>query len=287
MRDGRASFTAAFVATLRTLGRALPADARLADDPHGAALAGPLAERLAAFAPHAPAVVARIPMVLYMQVRTRAIDDVVLRFVRGGGRQVVLFGAGFDCRAVRLDLQGATVFEVDHPATQAKKRAAVVGSPARYIAWDFERDPMDALPARLAEHGHDATLPTITIWEGVVMYLAPGAVDRSLAAMRAYGAPGSKLAMTYFDRALLERPSLLRLVVGGVVAAAGEPFRFGLAPDETAGFLAARGFVLEDDRDMGELSRSLLPARWARRVHEPGSRLAVASMAAPATARRA
>ena len=38
--------------------------------------------------------------------------------------QVVILGAGFDCRAYRLEaLRGARVFEIDHPATQAVKRA--------------------------------------------------------------------------------------------------------------------------------------------------------------------
>ena len=39
-------------------------------------------------------------VVLYMQVRTRVLDDALLAFVRGGGAQIVLLGAGFDCRAL-------------------------------------------------------------------------------------------------------------------------------------------------------------------------------------------
>ena len=59
-----------------------------------------------------------------------------------------------DARASRLGaaLDGARVFEVDHPATQAHKLAVLADAPSRatYLAWDFERDPMTALPARLA-----------------------------------------------------------------------------------------------------------------------------------------
>jgi O-methyltransferase involved in polyketide biosynthesis len=54
-----------------------------------------------------------------MQVRTRLLDDAVRNFIDAGGRQLVLLGAGFDCRALRMpELDCAQVFEVDHPATQ-------------------------------------------------------------------------------------------------------------------------------------------------------------------------
>ena len=85
-----------------------------------------------------------------MQVRTRVIDDVMLDFVRAGGRQVVLLGAGFDCRALRFEreLEGATVFEVDHPATQSKKKRVLEGergAHTEYVAWDFESRPLSEL----------------------------------------------------------------------------------------------------------------------------------------------
>src|SRR5688572_19904017 len=99
MREGRPSFTAAFVATARTMGRSLPVDARIADDPYGAHFAGPFVARVAALTPRA---IASLPFVLYMQVRTRAIDDAVCAFVEAGGKQIAILGAGFDCRAVRL-----------------------------------------------------------------------------------------------------------------------------------------------------------------------------------------
>jgi methyltransferase (TIGR00027 family) len=279
MRDGRPSFTAAFVATARTIGRSLPPDACIADDPYGARFAGPLVARIAE---RTPRLIAGLPFVLYMQVRTRAIDDAVRSFVEEGGRQVAILGAGFDCRAVRLDLGDSTVFEIDHPATQASKRATLASAGAestrvRYVAWDFERDALEALPARLQEHGHDPERPTITIWEGVTMYLTEPAIDASLRAIRAFSAPGSKLVMTYFDRARIDRPSPYRRLVSRVVAGAGEPFRFGLHPTEVDAWLGARGFTLEKDRDSCELARDLLPPRYARRVRDRGAHIAIAA----------
>src|SRR5262245_44315981 len=108
MRDGTPSRTAAWVAAARGLGRLLPPDVRLADDPYGTAfVASPRLARFVVRAQEAgPRWLATVPglreWILYMQVRTRVLDDAVRAFVAGGGRQVVILGAGNDCRALRL-----------------------------------------------------------------------------------------------------------------------------------------------------------------------------------------
>src|SRR6185436_20959758 len=57
--------------------------------------------------------------------RTRHFDEALLAALRDGVEQVVILGAGYDSRAFRFadELSGITVFEVDHPGTQARKRA--------------------------------------------------------------------------------------------------------------------------------------------------------------------
>src|SRR4029077_7230527 len=90
----------------------------------------------------------------YRQVRTKLLDDAVRNFVDSGGRQVVLLGGGFGCRALRMpELAGASVFEVDHPATQEHKQRTLqrigADSPALYVTWDFETRAMDELPEGL------------------------------------------------------------------------------------------------------------------------------------------
>ena len=129
MRDGP-SLTAAWVALSRTLGRTLPRSAQLADDPYGARFIGP---RTAFVAAHVPAVAALPfwPFALYMQIRTRVIDDVLRAFVAGGGRQVLILGAGYDCRAARFarELADARVFE--RWTTRAPKRASATCSRVR------------------------------------------------------------------------------------------------------------------------------------------------------------
>ncbi|HEY1954605.1 MAG TPA: SAM-dependent methyltransferase [Polyangiaceae bacterium] len=252
--------TAAWVAAARSFGVLLPERERLAEDPYGARFARtmPLFHR-----PRIARALFPRRAIVYMQLRTRAIDDVLREFVRGGGRQVVLLGAGFDCRALRFarELAGATVFEVDHPATQARKRAVLandVGAKTEYVAWNFEERPVAELPAELAARGHDASKPTLTIWEGVTMYLRPRAIDDSVAAVATYSAPGSRLVFTYMERTLVENPTLRARAGAAIVGLVGEPFRFGFEPSELAGWLGARGFTLARDATMKELARELL-----------------------------
>lgn len=280
MRPHDASWTARWVAWMRALAAHLPDDERLATDPLAAGFTWPAAAAATWHPWLGRALVGLPPLrynVLSLQLRTRAIDDAARAFVARGGRQVVLLGAGFDARASRLALGDARFFEVDHPATQADKRARVRASPARFVAWDFERRPLAELPAALAAVDHDAAAPTLTIWEGVTMYLSRDALDGSARAIRAYSAPGSDLVFNYFDAARLRS----RARMGGeqlIVSWVGEPFRSGFEPTELGAWLRARGFELVRDRSYAELARELLPRR--RHRGHVDRRLALATVVA-------
>jgi methyltransferase (TIGR00027 family) len=219
---------------------------------------------------------------LYMQLRTRVIDDDVEDFVRSGGKQIVLLGAGFDARAWRLaGLSSATVFEVDHPATQQTKRARMAGEATRgkvvFVPWDFEHESIRDLPARLIAEGQDPAIPTMTVLEGVVMYLSGPALDATFAAIAAYSAPGSPLSVTYLKSELMQRYAPLQRARRAVVRWVGEPFRTGFEPARFESWLSARDFRLERDESAGEAARRLLGlgARRSRRV-QPLSRFALA-----------
>jgi methyltransferase (TIGR00027 family) len=292
MKDGRPSFTAAIAAIARSWGDLLPEDARLCHDPFGARFGGPVASGLARAALRLPSVSGRIlarartihRLVLWMQVRTRFFDDQLLAFARAGGRQVLLLGAGFDCRAARFarELEGVTIYEVDHPATQAEKRRTLAraGAPSArvaYVAWDFHEQPTAELPGCLARHGHDPAQPTLTIWEGVTMYLAEEAIEASVAAVRDLSAPGSRLAFTYHTRAVVEG---VRAGAKGHRTAGGrtEPIRFGWDPATLPAWLAARGFCGVEDHVARDLVRRSLPGRYLPLfVHD--HRIAVATRA--------
>ena len=290
MRDDAPSRTAQWVAAARGMGRLLPESIRLADDPYGLAFSSSgiarLVDRTRDTRPDRAEAIARVPglrlWIVYMQVRTRLIDDAVRGFAASGGRQVIVLGAGYDCRALRLpELAGARVIEVDHPATQRHKREVLdrlaVSSPSHYLAWDFETHPMDDLPGALADAGLDTAAPSLTIWEGVTMYLTEAAIEASLRAIATWSAAGSLLAMTYMTRTRLQRSLAIR-AVRAVVQRLGEPFRFGWEPDELPDYLAARGFALTSDVSTADAGRAMLPRDLAAQIVQT-DRVAIARRA--------
>lgn len=184
--------------------------------------------------------------------RTKFIDDAFRSALREGITQVVILGAGFDCRAYRLAaVATATVFEVDHPATLAAKlsllRPALSHLPEniRYVEVDFNRQ---FLPSILLSAGLANTQPAVFLWEGVTNYLATDAVDSVLSFVSSF-ASGSQLIFTYVDAGLLNGTIYFE---GGSrllrdVAELGEPWTFGLDPAHAAEFLQRHNFSLVCD----------------------------------------
>ncbi|MFO0553897.1 MAG: SAM-dependent methyltransferase [Polyangiaceae bacterium] len=290
MRDDASSFTAAWVAACRGASDLLPEDARLVEDAYGLAFAGPIYERVARVGRAAPALTRSVlpftgPLIqsmLWMQLRTRALDDHLRAFVAAGGAAVVLLGAGLDARAHRLNLAGVRFFEVDHPATQRRKvevvrhvHSGAAAANVTYLPWHFERQPLSELPFALRSAGLADGQAVFTIWEGVTMYLEEPVIDASVAAIRAYSPPGSALALTYFDPENLLQKSAWNHLVKTVVARAGEPFRFGWRTGTFEPWMAARGFTVESDRTDVELSRALMSGRYAPLLGKRGGHVAL------------
>lgn len=219
MREGRPSTTAAWVAAWR----GVSGHDEVAEQLVPSVYAGIL--RVARRYPNATATVHKLADAVsrgrsrHLGLRTRAIDDATTRAVRDGAEQVVIVGAGLDARAFRLqELRDVTVYEVDHPATQAWKRAHVaaltpIAREVRFVESDFERDD---LRERLAAAGHDANKRSVFIWEGVTMYLSDAAVDLVLAGLRASSARASTVLATYFEPQTSPFARALSAVLRGV-----------------------------------------------------------------------
>jgi methyltransferase (TIGR00027 family) len=274
MNDSRPSQTAAWVAACRGLAGLLPPGEPICDDPWGLRFGGRPGELLTALARRNAKLAWRLirqapPIALslyWVQLRTRALDEMLLRFVAGGGRQILILGAGYDCRALRLAdrLAGATVFEVDHPATQKRKReilgaTAADGDKAQYVASDFESASLRGLAAQLTALGFDPARPTFTLWEGVTMYLTEAAVSATVEAVRDLSARGSQLAIEYYQRACLARRGRLETLLGRVGIQRREPFTFGWDPPALPGWLNSRGFTLCADETEDIIAARHLP----------------------------
>lgn len=278
MKAGRASRTAQHNALFRALESSQPRERRLVHDPlaaHFLSGALSLVERLG----RVPGLRGLLPWYIdrrwpgarpALVARTRLIDEAILAGLAGPTEQLVILGAGLDSRAHRLPgLEDRTVFEIDHPDTQAFKLAAVsrvFASPpehVRYVASDFSHGD---LAAAMAAAGYRESRRSFLLWEGVTGYLSAQAVDATLA-WCARAAAGSRLLFTYLHRDILTRPEAFagskRLFAS--LAKVGEELRFGIDPAELAAFLAVRGFELESDVGAAEYRRRYYGDR-ARRM---------------------
>ncbi len=149
------------------------------------------------------------------------------------------------------------MFEVDHPDTQAAKRAALSGAGTEtwcvvFVPVDFETDD---LADALAQAGYVADRPTLFVWEGVSQYLSAAGVDSVLAVIRKVARAGGRLVLTYVDRSVIdghspEFPEAAKWLRG--VNKRSEPWIFGISPAKISDFLTAGGFRLIEDVSTAE-----------------------------------
>ena len=183
-----------------------------------------------------------------MALRTSAIDAAVRDAVASGAKQLVILGAGFDGRAWRMpELADVKVFEVDHPATQREKRARSTelrptAAAINFVAINFE---LESLDSALERAGHDRSVPTCWIWEGVVMYLTHETMRGTLASIDARSARGSTVIVNYHT---IHRGFVARLLFRLI----GEPQISAWSPEEMAADMAAVGFVVREDTAMSD-----------------------------------
>ena len=185
-------------------------------------------------------------------VRARLAEDVAAAGLAAGRRDYVLLGAGLDTFAWRHPRAGEfAVWEIDHPDTQAWKRAALrragLAEPAnvRFVAADLSVAAIGDLGA-----------PDLATWNwlGVTMYLPPEATAAALRAI-ASGRTGTTLVVNFLLAAgtldVLGRA--VRESTAAVVAADGEPVVATYSRDEVAGLLTEAGFSGIELLDAGQL----------------------------------
>jgi len=166
--------------------------------------------------------------------------------------QYVIVGAGLDSFQWRRPAwaKKLAVFELDHPATQAMKRArcaasALLGEP-QWVACNFEHE---SAADALRRSSFDATQPAFFAWLGVTHYLKPAATRATLAALAEIAAPGSELVFDYSvppsQIGLGDWP--LAAGLGVLTAVLGEPLVGGLKPGTLAAWASETGWTVVED----------------------------------------
>ncbi|MGP8153119.1 MAG: class I SAM-dependent methyltransferase [Smithella sp.] len=260
MKNGEVSRTAEFNALFRAIESSRKPGRRLFDDHLAAGFLGRL--KYAYLLSRVPLIGRFIPFYIDMKWpgvraahigRTCWIDEKICNALKEGITQVVILGAGFDCRAYRLPgIKLTRVFELDHPGTQTVKIKRLnhlinsIPDNITMVEVDFNRQ--DFLTP-LKNSGFDHLKPAFFLWEGVMHYLSKEAVDTILKSIASLSAPGSKLLFTYIHSGLLDG-SVNFGEMGRVpitLRKSGEEWTFGLYPEELPGYLIKRGFMLLED----------------------------------------
>jgi methyltransferase (TIGR00027 family) len=265
MAAQNSSKTAEYMALFRALESKRSGRTRLFADPFATDFLRPSLKRVALLArlPGCGALVGkiadrRIPGARTSAIaRTRLIDDLLAEAIGNELCQVVILGAGFDCRAYRLlILNSRDVYEVDHPVTLERKRRQLnerFGKLPRnlhYVPIDFNRE---SLAGTLQQAGVMGSVKTVFLWEGVTNYLTAEAVDSVLRYVSGFPS-GSQLIFTYVHSGLLDRTVKFdgaeRLLAD--VAELHEPWTFGMNPAEVNKYLQECGLRLVVDLSASE-----------------------------------
>lgn len=200
----------------------------------------------------------------FIASRSRVAEDALAMAVDGGTTQLVVLGAGLDTLAYRTPLAGRLrIFEVDHPATQARKRemlaAAEIAVPATlsFVAVDFEREQ---LSERLQAAGFKPAGRSFFSWLGVVPYLTEAAINSTLGFI-AQLPGGAEVVFDYVNPAT-SIPAAGRTAhqaLAARVAAVGERFQGYLDTASLCAKMSAAGFRHIDDIGPAELAERFFP----------------------------
>ncbi len=191
----------------------------------------------------------------WIAARTRFFDELITDALDGGIRQVVIVAAGYDCRAWRLARDGVRFIEVDHPATQARKKELAPPDGPEYVAADLSAQRLpDVLASQLT-----TSEPLVLICEGLTYYLAEADARSLLSQAAAIATEASQLGVDFASR----QAGPLRLRIPMAVTRllqrwAREPLRFGLHPDDAPALLTETGWSSAQVVTHGELHTRFL-----------------------------
>lgn len=196
----------------------------------------------------------------YVIARTKTIDAEFKRALEQGFPQILIFGAGFDSRGIRLgkNAKNTRVFELDAPVTQTAKieryhqKKVEIPENLVFVSIDFDHE---SLPERLLALGFEKGVPSLFIMEGLTMYLQPESVDSTFRVISEFAGAGSRVVFDHIYASVLRQENLYEgeQVLYNGVAGNGEDFFFGIEKGHIDEFLSVYGFAAEKVMDSDAL----------------------------------
>ena len=195
--------------------------------------------------------------------RTAYTEQALKTAVLTGTKQYVILGAGLDTFAFRGPefLSKHSVFEVDHPLTQADKLERIaragwtVPDNLTFVPVDFTKD---GLAERLIAAGFDPAAKSFFSWLGVTYYLSAEAIDAMLSVLSSFCADGSTLVFDYPDENFFDAPEKRVQNTIMMAKAGGEPMQSAFSYSELEKLLEKHGFLIYELLTPDDIQRDLI-----------------------------
>jgi methyltransferase (TIGR00027 family) len=169
--------------------------------------------------------------------------------IGAGATQILVLGAGYDTMGWRLAPQfsGVNFFEIDQPATARLKARGIeaMGQPENLclIAEDLAKQKLEDVLK--TNESWDRSARTVTVAEGLVMYLPPEAVRDLFCQCAAIAGVGSRVVFSYIPTGADGRPDVgrwtgLMLWLQKII---GEPWIWSIRPEKLGSFLKETGWT--------------------------------------------
>jgi len=211
----------------------------------------------------------------HLIARTRFIDDLIKKSAASEFEQYVILGAGYDCRAHRLELPSSLrIFEVDQSEVQARKRSKLPeelpnSENITYVTVDFTNQ---SLTEQLMDAGFDQSRSTIFTLEGVSQYITKEAFSSTIKEVATLTQKANSIFfVSYVSELLNKNPEACfgkgypnaekraKLITYGS-AKVGEPWISFYGAEEIERVLSQNGYSIKENATLKDLnSRYFVP----------------------------
>jgi methyltransferase (TIGR00027 family) len=199
----------------------------------------------------------------YVIARTKYIDKIFKESIENGIDQILIFGAGFDSRAIRFTEKNikTKIFELDSLHTQTakikqfRKKGISIPNNTIFIPIDFN---VDSVSEKLELNGFKRNKTTLFIMEGLIMYLNKEAVDELFKLIYELAVPESRLIFDYIYASVLRMENTYygERNIYEKVNSVQESWLFGIEKGEIETFLRNYNFNLIQNltsEDLGKM----------------------------------
>ncbi|MBN2261091.1 MAG: SAM-dependent methyltransferase [Clostridiales bacterium] len=196
----------------------------------------------------------------YVIARTKYIDEIFKNAIKDGIEQVIIFGAGFDSRAIRLlnETQNVKVYEIDTVYTlqaklrQFKKRETHLPEYNIHIPVNFDKED---IKTKLSEIKLMKSKKSLFILEGLTMYLSQESIEKTFKLIYDYSGPSSFIVFDYLYASVLRKEEKYygEREIFKRVEKDNEKWTFGIEEGEIENFLGRFNFNLVEHLDSNKI----------------------------------